>query len=50
MFVEFSKQAIANIYDYTYALDAVRVGEAVEVVVLRDGEQLWFSVTPRARE
>jgi Zn-dependent M28 family amino/carboxypeptidase len=31
--VEFGKQKIANIYDYTYALDAVKIGEAVDVVV-----------------
>lgn len=48
--VEFGGQVIANIYDCMYALDAVRVGEAVQVVVLRDGERLGFSVTPRARE
>ena len=50
MFVEFSKQAIANIYDCTFALDALRIGEAVQVVVLRDGERLGFSATPQARE
>ena len=33
--VEFGGQQIANIYDYTYALDAVKIGEPVEVVVLR---------------
>ena len=48
--VEFAGQAIANIYDYTYALDAVRIGEPVDVVVLRDGERLSFSVVPKGRE
>ena len=48
--VEFDSQAIANIYDYTYALDAVRIGEPVRVVVVRDGERLTVSVVPEARE
>lgn len=47
--VEFGGQQIANIYDYTYALDAVKIGEPVEVVVLRDGEQITLTVTPEAR-
>ena len=47
--VEFGGQEIANIYDYTYALDAVKIGETVEVVVLRDGKRMNLSVTPEAR-
>ena len=47
--VEFAGNAIANIYDYTYALDAVRIGEPVEVVVLRDGEQVTLTIVPEAR-
>ena len=48
--VEFGGQTIANIYDYTYALDAVRIGEPVDVVVLRDGERHTFSVVPQGRD
>lgn len=33
LIVEFGGQAIANICDYAYAPHAVRIGEAVEVVV-----------------
>ncbi|MDX2175938.1 MAG: M28 family peptidase [Candidatus Sumerlaeia bacterium] len=40
---------ITNIYDYTYALGAVKVGEPVEVVVERDGETLELELTPEAR-
>ena len=47
--VEFGGQKITNIYDYTYALDAVKIGEPVEVVVLRDGKQVKLRVTPEAR-
>lgn len=47
--VEFAGNAIANIYDYTYALDAVKIGEPVEVAVLRDGEQVILTIVPEAR-
>ena len=47
--VEFGGRQIANIYDYTYALDAVKIGEPVEVVVLRDGARVTLTVIPEAR-
>ena len=48
--VELSGQKIANIYDYTYALDAVKIGQPVEIVVLRDGQRVSLKVTPEARK
>ena len=36
--VEFGGQKIVNIYDYTYAMDAVKIGQPVQLVVLRDGQ------------
>jgi len=47
--VEFGGQTITNVYDYTYALDAVKIDEPVTVVYLRDGERHEASLTPRAR-
>ncbi|HUO43385.1 MAG TPA: M28 family peptidase [Burkholderiales bacterium] len=47
--VEFAGQKIANIYDYTYALDAVKIGVPVKVVVLRDGRRVEITVTPEPR-
>jgi hypothetical protein len=47
--VEFAGREITNIYDYTYALDAVKIGEPTTVVVLRGGERLALTVTPTAR-
>ena len=41
---------IANIYDYTYALDGVKVGEPVEIVVMRDGKEVKLKITPEARK
>ena len=48
--VEFAGQKITNIYDYTYALDVVKIGEPVEVVYERDGEKKQTTLTPRARK
>lgn len=48
--VEFAGQAITNIYDYTYALDVVKVGEPVDVVYERDGARQHTTLTPRSRK
>ena len=47
--IEFGGQTIANIYDYTYALDAVKVGEPLQIVFMRSGERHETTMTPRAR-
>jgi len=48
--VEFAGQKIANIYDYTYALDAVKIGKPVKMIVERNGERVTLTVTPEARK
>ncbi|MCZ6766365.1 MAG: M28 family peptidase [bacterium] len=48
--VEFAGQKITNIYDYTYALEAVKIGKPVEVVVLRDGLRVILTVVPEMRQ
>ena len=48
--VEFGAQKIANIYDYTYALDAVKIGTPVKLIVERDGKRQELTVTPEARK
>jgi Tol biopolymer transport system component len=48
--VEFAGQQIKNVYDYTYALDAVKIGQPVDVVVLRDGKRVKVTVVPEARK
>ncbi|MEZ5331112.1 MAG: M20/M25/M40 family metallo-hydrolase [Thermoanaerobaculia bacterium] len=48
--VQFGATTIANIYDYTYALDAVKIGEETKIVYLRDGERRETTITPTARE
>jgi Peptidase family M28/PDZ domain/PA domain len=48
--VEFAGQKITNIYDYTYALDAAKIGQPVEVVVQRGGHPQTLRVIPEARK
>ena len=48
--VEFAGQKIANIYDYTYALDAVKIGQPITMIVERDGQRVTLTVTPEARK
>ncbi len=40
---------IKNIYDYTYALDAVKIGEKTDVIYMREGERLETIMIPEAR-
>lgn len=47
--VEFAGRAITNIYDYTYALDDVKIGLSIEVVFVRDGHRHTVTLTPGAR-
>ena len=48
--VEMAGQEIANIYDYSHALDSLKIGEPVGLVVLRDGERVSLTITPGTRE
>ena len=47
--VEMGGQSIANVYDYTYALDLLKPNVAVTVVYLRNGERKEATLTPRVR-
>ncbi len=48
--VGFAGQEITNIYDYTYALEVVKIGEPVAVVFMREGERHEVTMTPTARD
>ncbi|HEY2712169.1 MAG TPA: M28 family peptidase [Chthoniobacterales bacterium] len=48
--IEFAGQKITNIYDYTYALDAVKIGQPMNMIVERDGQRVTLTVTPEARK
>jgi len=48
--VEVAGRKIENIYDYTYALDGLKVGMPVEVRVVRQSQPMILKVTPGSRE
>jgi hypothetical protein len=48
--VEIAGQSITNIYDYTYALDVLKIGQPAHVVYTRHGERRATSLTPAARK
>ena len=48
--VEIAGQTIANIYDYTYALEVLKIGEPAKVVYTRGGERQETTLTPGARK
>lgn len=48
--VELDGRPIENLYDYTYALDALRVGMPARMVVLRDDERIELEVVPASRD
>jgi hypothetical protein len=48
--IHFGKDKIENLYDFTYALRASKVGDEVEVQVVRDGKTITTKVKLTARK
>jgi hypothetical protein len=48
--IELAGQSIANIYDYTYALELLKIGEPVKIVFMRGAERRETMLTPAARQ
>jgi hypothetical protein len=48
--VEIAGQTIANIYDYTFALELLKIGEPAKVVYMREGQRRDTTLTPAARK
>ena len=48
--VKLGGKAIKNIYDYTYTLGALSIGEETEIVVDRKGEERAFKIVPASRD
>ncbi|MBI3401889.1 MAG: M28 family peptidase [Acidobacteria bacterium] len=48
--VEIAGLTIANIYDYMYALDALKIGQPAKLVYLRQGRRVETMLTPAARK
>ncbi len=48
--VEVAGRRVDNLYDYTYLLEELEIGEAVEVIVLSDGRRRLHTVVPASRD
>jgi Tol biopolymer transport system component len=48
--IELAGRKVENIYDYTYAIEALKVGQETEIVVRRKEEVFRFKVTPQSRQ
>jgi Tol biopolymer transport system component len=48
--VEVAGREIESIYDYTYSLEALEVGEPVEIAVERGGRRVVVTVVPTSRD
>ena len=48
--VEIAGQSITNIYDYTYALELLKIGQPAKVAYMRNGEKRETTLTPAARK
>ncbi|MEM0926198.1 MAG: PDZ domain-containing protein, partial [Planctomycetota bacterium] len=48
--VELAGSKIEDIYDYTYAIEALKIGETTTIVVQRGDKKIKLEVTPTARE
>lgn len=48
--VELAGHHIENVYDYTHALNALKVGQSVEIVIQRETIRLSLNVVPASRE
>lgn len=48
--IELAGKKIENIHDYTYILDALKVGEKTKIVVLRGDQRVEMEMVPGSRE
>ncbi len=48
--IELAGRKVENVYDYTYAIEALKIGQETEVVIQRKGETLRMKITPLSRQ
>ncbi len=48
--VKLGGKEIKNIYDYTYVIGDVKIGEEIEIEVLREGKRVKMKITPGSRD
>ena len=48
--VELAGQNIENIYDYTAAIDGLKIGQETSIAVMRGDERVEMKITPQSRQ
>ena len=48
--IQFGAVKISNIYDYTEALNGIKIGKPLKVIVMRKGKKVNLTITPEARK
>lgn len=48
--IKLAGKKIEDVYDYTYAIEALKIGEEIELVVNRGDETVTLKVTPTSRD
>lgn len=48
--VTLAGKTVENIYDYTYIVGSLKIGEPVGIAVLRNGQRVELTITPESRE
>ena len=48
--VKLGGKDVTNIYDYTYILGDLKIGEETSIVVKREGEEVALKITPQSRD
>ncbi|MDG2123905.1 MAG: M20/M25/M40 family metallo-hydrolase, partial [Verrucomicrobiales bacterium] len=48
--ISLAGKEVKNIYDYTYVIEAVKIGEEIELKVTRKGKEVVMKITPGSRD
>ena len=48
--VDLAGKKIENVYDYTHAIEGLKIGEPVKMAAIRIGERLLLEITPELRD
>jgi Tol biopolymer transport system component len=48
--VELAGKKIENIYDYTHAIEGLKIGQPVKMAILRNGQRVVLEITPSSRD
>ncbi len=48
--IKLAGQEVKNIYDYTYLMGDLKIGEETEIIVQREGKEVPMKITPQSRD